>query len=121
MSAFAKVTTQIKDLNLLKQSLNDLGMRFEENSKNVRFWGREPQDLDVYVSSQKMGFVKNASDGSYDLVGDSDYRKSFNKVRQKYSENVARNIVRQRGFKVADVKQQADGKLTLVVKRRAYA
>lgn len=120
MSAFASVSTEIKDLSLLKQSLDDLGMRYDENTKGVNFWGRGPMDLDLHVTGHKFGFVKNAN-GTYDLVGDSDYKKSFNKVRQKYSENVVKNIVRQRGFKVADVKQQANGKLTVTIKRRTYA
>lgn len=121
MSAFARVQTQIKDLNILKQSLSDLNMKFESNAKDVRFYGKGPQDLEVYVSSHRIGFVKNANDNSLDLVGDSDYKKQFDKIRQKYSENVTRKIIQQRGYLVAEVKAETNGNIVLVAKRQSYA
>jgi hypothetical protein len=83
MSAFAKVKTQIKDLNMLKKSLDDLGMKYTMNAKNVPFWQTKPQDLDLHVVSHRLGFIKEKD--SYVLVGDSDFQSTFNRIRQKYS------------------------------------
>ena len=119
MSAFAKVKTQVKDLNMLKKALDDLGMKYKLNAKNVSFWRVAPQDLDIYVDSHRLGFVKNG-DG-YDLVGDSDFQKTFNRIRQTYSVNVAKRIAEEQGFMVDEVKERADGKITITARRQAYA
>jgi hypothetical protein len=121
MSAFAKITTQIKDLAMLKKSLADLGLTNRESEKGVKFYGvANPMDLDIYVAQHKFGFVKNAADNSYDLVGDSDHRAIYEKLRQKYSENVARQLLSARGFTVANVETLANGEIKLVAKRFAY-
>lgn len=96
-------------------------MKFESDAKDVYFYGRQPISLDLYVAGHKFGFVKNAETNCYDLMADSDYKKQFNKVRQKYAENTVKNIVKARGFTVAGIKAQANGQLTVTIKRRAYA
>lgn len=121
MSTFAKVKTEIKDLSMLQQSLTDLKMKYESNTKNVRFYGTSPRDLDVYVVGLNFGFVRDEKTGSYDIVGDSDFKKHFNKIRQKYSENVTKDILVKQGYTISDIRVQKDGKLKIVAKRLAYA
>lgn len=119
MSSTAKVTTQIKDLEVLKKSLRDLNLKFSTNSKNVHFYGSGAQDLDVYISSHRFGFAKQA-DGLFQLVADSDYRGTYNQVLQKYSENLIRKEIQKRNFKVASTKVLEDGTIRMVVKQRAF-
>lgn len=119
MSAFAKVTTQINNLPLLKQSMDDLGMKYESDKKSVKFYGKNPMGLDIYVAKHHFGFVKSGE--TYDLVGDSDHQPVFNKILQKYSENRVREQARQQGYQVESVEQLENGEIKLHIKRRSFA
>lgn len=119
MSAFAKVSTQIKSKDILKKTLAELGFSAQEGAKGVRFYGQAAMDLDVYVPQHKFGFVKNATDNTYDLVGDSDFKGKYENVKQKYSEIASKQMLQAQGFTV-ETKVLADGQVKLVGRRSAY-
>jgi len=76
MSHRSQVTTQIKNLDILKKAVKELGLAYYEGQELVgsytRGWSAADKTVDLVLGvdgRKDIGFKKNSA-GTYDLVGD---------------------------------------------------
>jgi len=76
MSHRSQVTTQIKNLDILKKAIKEMGLSYFEGQELVgsytRGWSAADKKADLILGidgRKDIGFKKNAS-GTYDMVGD---------------------------------------------------
>ncbi len=122
MSHFTTIQLQIKEGELLKETLEDLGYTVECNS-SVRgyLWNRTRAD---YVIRQKngfdLGFRRNGD--QYELVSDFwgariDQSAFMEQVMQRYAHKQLMATARQQGYTVEAEEQLEDGTIRVVVGR----
>lgn len=122
MSHVSTVETAIKDLNILKQALKDLGYGYYEGQQlQGRYLkGNEKVDLVIEDKSniygtKSVGAVKN-SKGTYSFTGDlNGTKKTFAKeVTQKYTVLKLRSELKKMGAISISETTQEDGSVKLV-------
>lgn len=122
MSHFAAVKTQIKDIQILKDTLNQLGIAFEEKLQGQGLqlktrWTQynKPTYAHLIIRQETIsklggnscqadiGFVRNA-EGNYEIVSDSyELRGENQTLIQRISGLYARKTVEALGFEVEEV------------------
>lgn len=128
MSHYTKLSTKIRSKRQLAKALKKLGYKPEVHDKPVHlngYGGRRSQEKaeviiraeDIEGASADVGFQKQ-EDGTYKLIND-EYEFSGDKLMRKlnvaYSEEVARYIAQQKGFKIQSAKTNKDGSRTLTL------
>lgn len=103
MSKQVQATTQIKDRNILKKSLEEMGIKFTESGDTVS-WGSGYQRCSVDFGSGKMSY-------------DDQFGLNLNGVMQKYSVNFVKHTLNKLGHKVKSTKTLANGKVEIVASR----
>ena len=106
MSHQMKVTTQIKNLSVLKETLEELGYSSQEQGVLNDYQNNAIGKIDLTVSlgdkKNRVGFKKNAEE-MYDLVGDF------------YGTNVQENT-----FKTSVVKTYMNKQVKALLKKKRY-
>ena len=127
MSHFTTVETQIKDLVILKQTLEAMGYLCHEDGRKVRGYQGQLLDADIVVdtkSSYDLGVVKTAS--GYSFVGDWDMlevragieQKTFLKaVNKNYAYKKVLAEVKKRGYQVVEEKMDQHQTVQLRVRK----
>jgi len=144
MSHYTKIKTKIKDAEVLKKTIKEMGYPFEEG-RNIHLYGylgdRRPQTADIVIrrkyigaSSNDIGFKKVGN--YYDLIiseydegihgqkFDELQKKALNiqqeierQVRQKYALEKTIKEVQKIGFNIISQAQERDKTIKLVVRR----
>ncbi|MBD2161987.1 MAG: DUF1257 domain-containing protein [Limnothrix sp.] len=112
MSHFSTLRTKITDVEILRQSLCDLGIQ-TKTSADVRGYNgqRVRADLVAILEGEyDLGWSRNA-DGSYDLIADlwgvakkHNQTELINSINQKYAVNKTLAEVKRPGLQNANVK-----------------
>nr|NP_053823.1 Ycf35 [Porphyra purpurea]P51213.1 RecName: Full=Uncharacterized protein ycf35 [Porphyra purpurea]AAC08099.1 hypothetical chloroplast ORF 35 [Porphyra purpurea] len=128
MSHFTKIQTTIKDLNLLKHALTDLGLIWNTNSFNVKVGENSQHKVDILIKQGNLshiGFVWN--DNQYHLVADLQLWEQpwslevfLDKLSQKYAYHSIIEETKKQGFEKAEQVYQKDGSIKLIVQRWNY-
>ncbi|MDX2272445.1 MAG: DUF1257 domain-containing protein [Cyanobacteriota bacterium] len=122
MSHFTTIQVQIKDGELLKQVLQELGYAVETNTTLRGYlWNRTRAD---YVIRQKNGFdlgFRRAGD-HFELVSDFwgakiDTQAFLQPILQSYAHKNLKAVTQQQGYRIEAEEQLADGTIRLVVGR----
>ncbi len=128
MSHFTTVETQIKDLVILKQVLEEMGYSFKQDTVQVRGYRGQLADAELVIdtkSSYDIGVVKTAK--GYSFVGDWDMlqvraaveKDQFLKaVNKKYAYKKVMAEVKKRGYQV--VEEKTDQQQTVHVRVRKF-
>lgn len=129
MSHFTEVQTKMSDLEILKDTIQSLGLEFEvnEGAAMVRGFYGDQITADIRISTgtkYDIGLRKN-NEGSYEFVADWEMLNSHKvdsdnftqKILQKYSYlNVKKNLSEQ-GFELEEEAVDENGNIQLVVSR----
>jgi len=126
MSHFSKIQTTIKDLNLLKHALTDLGLIWATNSSDVGEDFQHKADILIKQGNlSHIGFVWN--DNQYHLVADLQLWEQpwslevfLDKLSQKYAYYSIIQETKNQGFEKAEEVYQKDGSIKLIVQRWNY-
>lgn len=123
MSHFTTIQVQIKDGELLYQTLQDLGYAVERDS-NVRgyLWKRTRAD---FVIRQKNGYdlgFRQSQDGHYELISDFwgsqiDQKAFLDPILKIYAHKNLKATVQKQGYTIEAEETLADGTLRVVVGR----
>ena len=122
MSHFSKITTTIKDRDLLVKSLQVLGHEVQENHLLINPEDHDHTQWNVEVAiSDEIGFKWNGNE--YELVAELDawdldvpVQRFIDKLTQQYAEQTVLAKIEEQGF-VVEQRNTTDGTVELVVGR----
>ena len=130
MSHFTKVKTKIKDLNMLKQALEALGMSFEEaeNRQKVVVKGWENNNVEAEMSINpgcSYGIAVNRVNDEYELNADwwaietwtgKTQQELLNKIDKQYAYETIMDKIKSQGYSVV-TEEESKEQIKLVVRR----
>ena len=127
MSHFSTVKTQLRESKPLFQALVDLGYLPKVGEKIVRGYRGQTVKAELTVEMGRggdIGFRKNQSTNTYELVTDLDLWKQpipverfLSQLTQRYAFNAVVSATEEEGFEIAEQKRNIDGSIELVVTR----
>jgi hypothetical protein len=122
MSKFVKVKTQLRDLNLIKQALDDLKLTYNENANFTHMWSgfRGQVPLVVKVHHAQFG-LRPSESGEYEVIGDDMQMKVITKeltqLQQRYAYHAVRQATAQAGFELVEENTGRDQVIRMTVRR----
>ncbi|MBI3590333.1 MAG: DUF1257 domain-containing protein [Candidatus Melainabacteria bacterium] len=123
MSHFSIIKTQVTDIEILAQSLNELGMEIKFNSEIRGHNGLKIQAEIVAIlpGHYDIGWSKNP-DGTYDLIADlwgiskqHNQQELINSINQRFAVNKTIQEIQKSGYKINEQSVKEDGTVTLVI------
>ncbi len=125
MSHFSQIKTQIRNIDSLKDALDELGVDWKQGPREVRGYRGQTHAAEITIEQENgydIGFRWNGKE--YELVADLQYwqqNKSvegfLRQVTQRYAYQTVLKETTRVGFQVAEQKQNQDGSISLVVQR----
>ena len=125
MSHFSQIKTQIRNIDSLKDALNELGVDWKQGPREVRGYRGQTHAAEITIEQENgydIGFRWNGKE--YELVADLQYwqqNKSvegfLRQVTQRYAYQTVLKETTRVGFQVAEQKQNQDGSISLLVQR----
>ena len=90
MSKFVKVRTELRDLSLIKRSLDDLKLVYGENERYTHIWSGHSQTAPLVVKDKRLTFAfRSNEEGAYEVVGDDmqfgQIKNTIQKIQQRYA------------------------------------
>ena len=126
MSHFSKIRTEIRDLDYLKQALDDLHFRYDTGHVHIRGYRGSTADVELAVrtnSEYDIGFYLDGE--NYQMIADwwgvetdTDIRQQdfANQVAQRYAYHKTVNELESRGFYVAEEEANEENVIELTVR-----
>lgn len=125
MSHFSNIKTQIRNLESLQASLNNLGINWKSGPSPVRGYQGQTIQAEVVIEQNNnydIGFAWNGQ--NYELVADLQYWQQpwtvdgfLQRVTQGYALDTVLKESSKQGFSVTEQRQNEDGSIRLVVQR----
>ena len=125
MSHFSKIQTSLKDLDLLKKSLNDLSIHWEPELNHVRGYKQQTTLANLVIrqdNNYDIGFSWNGFE--YQLVADIQFWQQpwsietfLDRVSQRYAYNSIVESTSQQGFQSVSETVQEDGSIKLTLQK----
>ena len=125
MSHFSKIQTSLKDLDLLKKSLNDLSIHWEPELNRVRGYKDQTTFANLVIkqgNNYDIGFSWNGFE--YQLVADIQFWQQpwsielfLDRVSQKYAYNSIIESTSNQGFQTVNETIQEDGSIKLILQK----
>ena len=123
MSHFSKIQTSLKDLDLLKRSLNDLSIQWEPELNRVRGYRDQTTFANLVIKQNNnydIGFSWNGFE--YQLVADIQFWQQpwsielfLDRVSQRYAYNSILESTSNQGFQTVNETVQEDGSIKLTL------
>ena len=133
MSHLTKVKSQITDLTLLKQTLDDLEIQYLEAAQGetleIRGWNKEKTNAQLVLKTggpYDVGVVVNEVDKTFEFVADwwgvetyteMTEKQYVNKISQKYAYNNVMEKVRSKGYSVVEEKNDQKQNIHVVLRK----
>ena len=125
MSHFSKIQTTLKDLDLLKQALTDLSIKWDLESQTVRGYKEQTSFANLVIKQNNnydIGFTWNGFE--YQLVADLQFWQQpwsvesfLDKVSQRYAYNSIIQATKKQGFETVEEINQNNGTIKLTLQR----
>ncbi|KAI0556388.1 ycf35 (chloroplast) [Gracilaria domingensis] len=127
MSHFSRITTNITNLKILKQSLTDLNFDYSAKPSHLQDSNGNLEYMDIVVKKNDkniIGFVWNGKE--YTFISDFDLWKNnqdiypeniIEKILQQYAINSIIEVSHAEGFKTINKEKLKDGSTKLIVQR----
>lgn len=124
MSKFVKVSTQLRDVALVKKALDDLKVSYKENAIYVHRWSGFSGNVPLVVQGQ--GFMvglRAQEDGTLEVLADDmqmgRVRSLMQQVQQRYAYHSVVEATAAAGFDLVEETVGADQVIRLTVRRWA--
>jgi hypothetical protein len=122
MSKFVKVHTELRDLALIKRSLDDLKLAYAENERFTHIWSGYSQQAPLVVKQKGATFALRTNDeGAYEAVGDdmqmAQIRSTLQQVQQRYAYHKVLSEVELAGFTLVEERTGKDQVIRMTVRR----
>ena len=125
MSHFSKIQTSLKDLDLLKKSLNELSIHWDPDLNRVRGYKDQTTFANIVIKQDNnydIGFSWNGFE--YQLVADIQFWQQpwsielfLDRVSQKYAYNSIVESTSSQGFHTVNETIQEDGSIKLTLQK----
>lgn len=125
MSHFTKIKTTLKDLTVLKKSLRDLSVQWEDESQVVKGYKNQTSFANLVITQNNnydIGFAWNGFE--YQLVADLQFWQQpwsvelfLDKVTQRYAYNSIVDTTKLQGFKTVEEINHENGAIKLTLQR----
>jgi hypothetical protein len=125
MSHFSKIKTALKDLEMLKASLNDLGITFDISKSTMQGYKNQTHSADLIIKQSNnydIGFIWNGSE--YQLVTDIQFWQQpwpvdlfINRLNQRYAYNSIVKVSESKGFQTIEESPELNGSVRLTLQR----
>ena len=124
MSKFVKVKTELRELGLIKQALDDLKISYQENAQYVHTWSRFAGTVPLLVKTKQATFgLRPNEDNSYEVIGDdmqmAQIRSTVGQVQQRYAYHKVLAESARAGFELVEEKTGRNQVIRLTVRRWA--
>ena len=122
MSKFVKVRTELRDLALVKRSLDDLKLAYAENERFTHIWSGCSQQAPLVVKQKGATFAfRTNDDGAYEAIGDdmqmAQIRSTVQQIQQRYAYHKVLSEVEQAGFALVEERTGKDHVIRMTVRR----
>ena len=125
MSHFTKIKTTLKDLTMLKKSLRDLSIQWEDKSQVVKGYKDQTSFANLVITQNNnydIGFAWNGFE--YQLVADLQFWQQpwsvelfLDKVTQRYAYNSIVDTTKLQGFEGIEEINHENGAIKLTLQR----
>lgn len=125
MSHFTKIKTTLKDLTVLKKSLRDLSIQWEDKSQVVKGYKNQTSFANLVITQNNnydIGFTWNGFE--YQLVADLQFWQQpwsvelfLDKVTQRYAYNSIVDTTKLQGFEAIEEVTHENGAIKLTLQR----
>lgn len=129
ISHFSRIKTEIRDQDLLIESLQELGYEVQEGGAIRGRQGLRQVDLSVSTrNGNGIGFIRS-DDGTFTLVADwygigrkdtkiaESLSRTLERVQNRYAERLIVKKTEEQGFSVVERCEESDGSIRIVVRR----
>lgn len=122
MSKFVKVRTELRDVALVKQALDDLKLRYMENARYRHLFSgaNEEAALVVHMPEGAFGLKANA-EGVLELMGDSmqmaGVKQTLQRIQQRYAYHMVVQETARAGFAMVEEQTGRDQVIRMTVRR----
>lgn len=122
MSKFVKVKTQLRDVALIKQALDDLQIQYEVDQEYAHTWSKARVSVPILVRQGASSFgLREDEDGVYELVGDDmampRLKRTMGQVQQRYAYRKVLAETEQAGFSLVEESVGDDNVIRMTVRR----
>ena len=124
MSKFVKVKTELRDLRMIKQALEDLKLDYSENAVWKHLFGGFSGKVDLVVKTPAVSFgLRKNEQELYEVLADDMQVKSIKvtlqKVQQRYAYHKVVDEVEAAGFALVEEQTGRDHVIRMTVRRWA--
>ena len=122
MSKFVKIKTELRDLALIKQALDDLKLAYKENSRFTHLWSGFHGKLPLVIQHRGVAFgLRPTEEGHFEFVGDDMHlnraRPLMKQIQQRYAYHMVLSQVEEAGFDLVEETVGKDQVIRLTVRR----
>jgi hypothetical protein len=122
MSKFVRVQTALRDFTLIKKSLEDLKIGYQENVQYMHIWSGFKGKVPLLIKQNQVKFaLRQTPDESYEVIGDDMQMATINKtmaqVQQRYAYHKVLTETAKAGFDLVEEKVGQDQVIRLTVRR----
>ncbi len=122
MSKFVKIKTELQDLAMIKQALEDLKLTYRENSRFTHLWSGFHGRLPLVIQHRGVTFgLRQTEEGHFEFVGDdmqmAHVRPVMAQIQQRYAYHKVLSQVEEAGFDLVEEKVGKDQVIRLTVRR----
>ncbi len=122
MSKFVKVQTQLRDLALIKRSLDDLRLTYTEDAEYHHIYSGRREDVPLLVESGRLKFgLRKGEDDAYEVVADdmilAKIRVAMQEVQQRYAYHKVLDETEKAGFSLVEESVGQDQVIRMTVRR----
>jgi hypothetical protein len=124
MSKFVKISTQLRDVALVKKALDDLKISYRENARYVHVWSGFSGDVPLVVQGSGVTVgLRSQADGTLEVLADdmqmARVRPLMQQVQQRYAYHSVLEATAAAGFDLVEEAVGADKVIRLTVRRWA--
>jgi hypothetical protein len=127
MSHFSRIRTQMKEKDLIKKALQDMGMTCEEGEDlQVAGFGAGKTRVDIKIPLKLSTDIGLRLAGeNYEIVADwysvrgVNQKEFTQQINQRYAYHAARSKLETQGFNLVEEKVEETGQIRLVLRRMA--
>ncbi len=122
MSKFVRIQTELRDVSLIKQALDDLKLAYGENERYTHVWSGFSGQVPLLVRTRGVTFAfREAQDGIYEAVGDdmqmATVRSHLQAIQQRYAYHKVLAEVENAGFSLVEERVGDDRVIRMTVRR----
>jgi len=122
VSKFVRIQTELRDVSLIKQALDDLKLAYGENERYTHLWSGFSGQVPLLVRARGATFAfREAQDGIYEAIGDdmqmATVRSHLQAIQQRYAYHKVLAEVENAGFSLVEERVGDDRVIRMTVRR----